>query len=89
LLRLWWLRGLWDSRGLLGVRTWCSLDARDRLNRFIDQSAERRSAGGGGRGAGATAIGRIMLGADRDLFADPIAAIDRGEDALQLLYLAL
>ena len=46
------VRGLWDSRGLLGVRTWRSLDARDRLNRFIDQSTERRSAGGGARGLG-------------------------------------
>ena len=89
LLGCWQLRGLWDSRGLLGMRTWRPLDAHDRLNRFIDQLTERRSAGGGGRRAGGTAIDGAMLGADRDLSADPIAAIDRGQDALQLLQLAL
>jgi hypothetical protein len=58
------------------LRTWRPLDARDWLNRFIDQSTDWRSAGEGGRGAGATAIGRTVRGADRDVFTDPITAID-------------
>ena len=89
MLGLWWLCGLWDSRGLLGVWTWHPLDVRDRLNRFIDQSSKRRSVSGGGRGVGGTVIGRTMLGADRDVSADPIAAIERGQGALQLLQLSL
>jgi len=58
------------------LRAWRRLDARDRLNRFIDQSTERRSLSGGGRGGWGTAISRTVLGADWDLSDDPITAID-------------